>query len=318
MPTMRHGGPTSPDRRNGHASGHEHCHDHKHEHDHDHGHDHHHGHGHNHAHDHKHGHEAEQGGGASVAVGPCLTVRAGSGLSGDMMLAGLALMAEASQEDLDALVAGLGLDVLGAGTVSLERRSVNQVAGWGCRVSLPHEHAHRNMHAIRGIIENSAMDARAAALALDAFCLLAEAEGAVHGISPQEVVFHEVGALDSILDICLVCSLFVRLKPARFVCSPLPLADGGVFCAHGWLPTPAPAVLELLRDVPVCGFAGRGETVTPTAIALLKALGADFGPWPSMRIERRALVYGGRVFADAPNGAIWAYGQARGPGLPRN
>ena len=92
------------------------------------------------------------------------------------------------------------------------------------------------------------------------------------------------------------------------MCSPLPLADGGVHCAHGWLPTPAPAVLELLRDVPVCGFAGKGETVTPTAIALLKALGVSFGPWPSMRIERRALVYGGRVFPDAPNGAVWACG----------
>lgn len=223
------------------------------------------------------------------------------------MLAGLALMCEASQDDLDDCVAALGVPSLARGTVSLERRSVNQVAGWGCRISLPHEHTHRNMGTITEIIEKSAMTPQASALALKAFALLAEAEGAVHGMPPEAVVFHEVGALDSILDICLVCSLYARLSPARFVCGPLPLADGGVYCAHGWLPTPAPAVLELLRDVPVCGFAGKGETVTPTAIALLKALDAEFGPWPSMRVERCALVYGGRIFANAPNGAVWAF-----------
>ena len=291
----------------GRADGQKNSHGHEHAHDHEHGHAHGHDHGRPHDHDHPYEHACQPD--TPPAAGLCLTVRAGSGLSGDMTLAGLALMTGASQEDLDALVAELGLDAL-AGSVSLERRSVNQVAGWGCRVSLPHEHAHRSMRDITAIIEKSAMAPRAAAMALKAFSLLAGAEGAVHGLSPQEVTFHEVGALDSILDICLACSLFARLEPARFVCSPLPLADGGVQCAHGWLPTPAPAVLELLRGVPVCGFAGRGETVTPTAIALLKAMGAEFGPWPSMRIERRALVYGGRVFADAPNGAVWALGPA--------
>ncbi len=302
MPTRQ-----DDDHRSSHSGWeHEHAHEHRHEGGpaHEHGHDRA-DHVHEHAHSHSHGDESN----VAPASGSCLTVRAGSGLSGDMMLAGLALMSEASQEELDALVAGLGLDAL-TGAVSLERRSINQVAGWGCRINLPHEHAHRNMRTIAGIIEKSAMDPRAASLALKAFSLLADAEGAVHGLPPEEVVFHEVGALDSILDICLVCSLFARLAPARFVCSPLPLADGGVHCAHGWLPTPAPAVLELLRDVPVCGFAGKGETVTPTAIALLKALGADFGPWPSMRIEQCVLVYGSKVFADAPNGAVWAFGPA--------
>lgn len=291
----------------------DHGHEHSHSHEHDHAHTQDHGHdpgrphdpGYDHGHPHGHGDRPD----TPPSAGLCLTVRAGSGLSGDMMLAGLALMAGASQADLDGLAAGLGLEAL-AGSVRLERRSVNQVAGWGCRISLPHEHAHRTMRDITAIIEKSAMEPSAAAMALQAFSLLAEAEGAVHGLSPQEVTFHEVGALDSVLDTCLACSLFARLEPERFVCSPLPLADGGVQCAHGWLPTPAPAVLELLRDVPVCGFAGRGETVTPTAIALLKAMGAEFGPWPAMRIERRALVYGDRVFADAPNGAVWALGPA--------
>ena len=120
-------------------------------------------------------------------------------------------MCGASQSDLDADVAALGLPAL-VGALSLERRSVNQVAGWGCRITLPHEHAHRNMRDIAKIIEQSAMDKHAAELAQKTFALLAEAEGAVHGLAPHDVVFHEVGALDSILDICLCCSLFARLR----------------------------------------------------------------------------------------------------------
>ncbi len=156
------------------------------------------------------------------------------------------------------------------------------------------------------------MTPAAAGLAGEAFALLAAAEGRVHGLAPEKVCFHEVGALDSILDICLSCVLFDRLSPSRFVCSPLPLADGGVCCAHGWLPVPAPAVFDLLEGMPVCGFPGRGETVTPTAIALLRALGASFGPWPEMLVERRALVYGSRVFENAPNGTLFAFGRAAG------
>ncbi len=290
------------------ASDHEHAPHHG-----DHGHDDHHHehgphgdphHGHDHPGDHHHAHGAHGHGGRG---GNVLTVRAVSGLSGDMMLAGLMRMAGLSQAELDAETEKLGLEALN-GCVRVEQRSLNQVNGWACTIDLPHEHAHRSFADIRGLIEASAMEPRAKELSLAAFSQLAGAEGAVHGRDPDQVTFHEVGALDSILDICLTASLFVRLDPARFVCSPLPLADGGVLCAHGWLPTPAPAVLQLLEGVPVRGFPGQGETVTPTAIALLKALGASFGTWPDMIIQRRALVYGGKVFADAPNGIIWAYG----------
>ena len=224
-----------------------------------------------------------------------------------MMLAGMALMCGAGQADLQELVASLRLPGL-EGSVRLEERAVRGVAGWGAAVHLPHEHAHRSLIDILGIIRSSALAPEAAAFAEKTFSLLAQAEGAVHGRPPEEVTFHEVGALDSIVDICLVCALYARLAPARFVCGPLPLADGGVLCAHGWLPVPAPAVLRLLEGVPVRSFPGEGETVTPTAIALLKALGARFGPWPGMLIERQALVYGTKIFENAPNGSIWAFG----------
>jgi uncharacterized protein (DUF111 family) len=225
-----------------------------------------------------------------------------------MLVAGLARMTEMRQEQLDLLLRDIRLPAL-VGGARLEERSVNAVSGWGLGVSLPSESAHRTLKDILGIIEGSSLSAGAKAYAEKAFSLLATAEAGVHGVAPAEVRFHEVGALDSILDICLAAMLFDILSPTLFVCSPLPLADGGVRCAHGFLPTPAPAVLALLEGVPVRGFPGTGETVTPTAIALLKAFGAVFGPWPAMRIERRALVYGGKIFPDAPNGALWACGR---------
>ena len=268
-----------------------------------------HAHAENHAHGHHHEHHEPARRHAHRCHGHVLTVRATSGLSGDMMLAGLARMNDLTPAELEAEADLIGLPGL-AGCLRLEQRKVNSVSGWGCAIDLPREHVHRTFTDIRTIIEASSLAPRARELAVAAFALLAAAEGAVHGQEPDHVRFHEVGALDSILDICLVCSLFVRLNPDHFVCSPLPLADGGVHCAHGWLPAPAPAVLRLLENVPVCGFAGQGETVTPTALALLKTLEASFGPWPNMLIVRQALVYGGKVFPDAPNGIIWAYGPA--------
>lgn len=287
---------------------------------------------------------------AGCRFGDILTVRALSGLSGDMILAGLLYLSglhtrNAATNELDDLLATMPVPTL-TGCVRLERRSVRHIAGWGCRIDLPHEHEHRSFADIAALIAASGMEPAAVTLALRTFSLLAEAEGRVHGLPAAEVRFHEVGALDSILDICLSCALFARLAPLRFVCSPLPIGDGGIRCAHGWIPTPAPAVLELLKGIPVCAFTGTpvqkrqhghpaehtdhaehhnehtgghdatvrvsgcGETVTPTAVALLKALGANFGPWPSMVVRDRALVYGSTLFDNAPNGTIWACGTA--------
>lgn len=258
-----------------------------------------------------HHHSHGEGSHSSKRLERIVTVRAVSGLSGDMLLTGLACLAGVDAEAMDALSETIGLPAL-KGCTRLEPRSVHAIVGWGCKIALPHEHAHRTLADILLLLEQSALTDRAKTLARKTFTSLAEAEGRVHQRPAEEVHFHEVGALDSILDICMVCALFDQLNPDRFVCSPLPMGDGGVQCAHGWIPTPAPAVLELLEGVSVCGFAGQGETVTPTAIALLRTLGAQFGPWPSMVVERRALVYGDRIFENAPNGAVFAMGR----GLP--
>lgn len=276
------------------------------------GHDHHH-HGHDHHHDHHHDHSHDD---AHAPLrrpsqnGDIVVIRPASGLSGDMMLAGLACMAGAGNDELRAVAVALGLP---KDCVTLERRAVNDVFGWGCRVALPDETAHRTWADIRKLIAGSGLSHDAKHFAEAAFGLLAATEGKIHGLAPEAVHFHEVGALDSILDICLCAELFARLAPARLICGPLPLCDGTVKCEHGLLPAPAPAVFELLQGVPVRGIATEGETVTPTAIALLKGLGAEFGAWPEMTIARTALVYGGRVLPGVANGALFAIGQSRSP-----
>ena len=187
---------------------------------------------------------------------------------------------------------------------------VGGIRGSFCRVELPHEHEHRRLSDVRAIIEKARMSNKAKELALKTFGFVAEAEGKVHGMTPEEVTFHEVGALDSILDICFNCELFTRLNPDRLIVSPLPIADGHIHCAHGVIPSPAPAVQALLVGIPVRPFGAEGETVTPTGIALLKAFGAEFGPWPQMVIEKIETVYGTYVYEGVPNGATFALGKS--------
>ncbi len=253
--------------------------------------------------DDQHRHEHQHVPGVS---GKILTIRAHSGLSGDIFLAGLLRMTECDETMLNERLSAILPEL--AGTVHLTRREVNHISGWHARILLPHQHEHRTLKDILSLISISGMNETAKGLATETFTLLARAESTVHGIHPEEIHFHEIGALDSILDICMTCELYTILSPERFVVSPLPLADGSVKCAHGIIPVPAPAVLELLPGVPVRPFPVEGETVTPTAAALLRSLGAVFGQWPAMYIDKLALVYGTRVFPNAPNGVIFATG----------
>ena len=237
-----------------------------------------------------------------------LTIRMHSGLSGDMFLAGLLRMTEPTGHEINQLLGSILPEL--AGTVSLTRKQVHHIGGWHAEVNLPHQHEHRTLTDILQLITASGLSEKGKQFSAATFALLAEAEARVHEVKQEDVRFHEVGALDSIVDVCLTCELFARLAPSRFIVSPLPMTDGNVSCAHGIIPVPAPAVLELLAGIPVVPFSGHGETITPTGIALLHGLGASFGPWPAMRIEKRALVYGSKTFPDAPNGSIFAYGPA--------
>lgn len=264
-------------------------------------------HHHNHGSDHQRHHSPEQG--------SLLVIRPNSGLAGDIIAAGLLAVSGAGQAELDALLSSLKLEQL-IGRVKLVERRVNEVSGAGLEVDLPHEHEHRSLKDIEKFFAETDISDQAKTLAVKSFKILAEAEGAVHNRRPDEVHFHEVGALDSIMDIGLASALISALNPGRVISGPLPVCDGIIRCAHGLLPSPAPAVLRLLEGVPVVGLNSRGETVTPTAVALLKAFGAEFGPWPGILIERQSLAYGTRILAGTPNGAIFAFGRAHdlGPG----
>lgn len=236
--------------------------------------------------------------------GLSVVVRTPSGLSGDMLVTGLSRLAEVSDSELNALIDAIGVPAL-ANSVHIAPHAVQHVSGWQAQVDLPDEHHHRTYKDIAEIIKNSALLPDAKQLALQAFGILAAAESRVHDIAVDAVHFHEVGALDSILDICLAAALLTRLSPTIFYCSPLPICDGTITCAHGKLASPAPAVLEMLPHIPVYGVEAEGETVTPTAIAFLKAANAKFGKWPECSITKQARVYGGRVFHNLPNGALF-------------
>lgn len=233
-----------------------------------------------------------------------LVIRTPSGLSGDMLVTGLARLAAVSADELEQLVVSIGLPALHR-VLKIERCSVHGISGWRAQIALPPEHHHRSLADIGEIIGASAMTPAAKALALEAFTVLGRAESAIHDIPLEAVHFHEVGALDSILDTCLAAALLTRLAPRALYCSPLPLCDGVIRCDHGVLASPAPAVQEMLRDIPVYGIDSSGETVTPTAIAFLRAAGAVFGGWPQATIVDVARAYGGRILPGVPNGAMF-------------
>jgi pyridinium-3,5-bisthiocarboxylic acid mononucleotide nickel chelatase len=231
-----------------------------------------------------------------------VVLRTPSGISGDMLLTGLARLAGVNNAELSAIVDSIGVEAL-HDCVRIEPHHVNWITGWQARIALPHEHHHRTPAAIYAIIDQSALSDPAKGLARKAFEILAEAEATVHGCSVDEVHFHEVGALDSILDTCVAAALFARIDPAEFHCSPLPVCDGVIRCEHGLLASPPPAVQEMLAGVPVYGADAQGETVTPTALAFLKAAGARFGKWPQCEIVTSARAFGSKVFDTLPNGA---------------
>ncbi len=234
-------------------------------------------------------------------------MRPQSGISGDMLLSGLSKLTHTNNDELKQYVDLLKLDVSDL-IVEVNQEVLNGITGYKAKIELPHEHAHRTLSDISTIISHSDMTDRAKKYALDAFNYLAEAEAKVHDTTKDKIHFHEVGALDSIIDTCLCAMLFDKLSPDHFICGPLPVADGAVKCAHGVLSTPAPAVLHLLHGMKITSSKGEGEMLTPTAISLLKAFDARFGDWAEMTLEDHYIIYGSRIIPHIPNGAIFALG----------
>jgi uncharacterized protein (TIGR00299 family) protein len=165
----------------------------------------------------------------------------------------------------------------------------------------PHYHVHRSLAEIGRIIDRSSLSATGKARAKELFQTLGEAEGAIHGMPLDKVHLHEVGALDSIVDI--VGSVFALdfLKVDRIVSSPLNVGSGTVRSAHGDYPVPAPATIRLLQGAPIYSGPQAAELVTPTGALLITSYATEFGTIPAMRLHRVGYGAGSRDFADTPN-----------------
>jgi pyridinium-3,5-bisthiocarboxylic acid mononucleotide nickel chelatase len=165
-----------------------------------------------------------------------------------------------------------------------------------------HGHTHRTWRTIRDLIAASGLSSGAQALAQEAFERLAVAEGRVHGIDPEDVHFHEVGAIDAIVDICGMAAAVDHLGPGAVYAAPPPLGSGFVKAAHGRIPVPAPATVEILRGVPVAASETVGELTTPTGAAILATLAAGrVGPMPAMTLDRIGYGCGDASWPDRPN-----------------
>ncbi len=171
--------------------------------------------------------------------------------------------------------------------ISVHPGSKAGMAGIKVSVANLEDHPHRGLGDVLAIIGASPLSPKVKERASKAFRLLAEAEAKVHGTSPEEVHFHEVGAIDSIADIIRAFVLVEMAGVERVVCSPLNVGSGTVKCAHGVLPVPAPATLELLEGLPVYAEGSPMERVTPTGALLVKCLADEFGPLPAGRVWLR-------------------------------
>ena len=166
-----------------------------------------------------------------------------------------------------------------------------------------HEHHHhgRSLSVIRQLIQHAPLADAAKATAIRAFELLGESESKIHNVPIESIHFHEVGAVDSIVDIVAGAVGAHALAADSWICSPLNVGGGTVECAHGTFPVPAPATMDLLQGVPTYSSGIQMELVTPTGAALVRALNCTFGPAPAMRVDKIGYGAGSRNPKRFPN-----------------
>ncbi|HVP09631.1 MAG TPA: nickel pincer cofactor biosynthesis protein LarC [Phycisphaerae bacterium] len=229
-----------------------------------------------------------------------------SGASGDMILAAM-LSVGLSEERLRS---ELGKLSLGGYELSVRQIQKQGLAAVKVDVVLTDKPGHRHLNQIIEIIDRSALSDAVKHRAKRIFTRLGEAEAKVHGIAVETVHFHEVGAIDAIVDVVGAAIGWEQLGLERVLCSPIPVGSGTVRCEHGVLPVPAPATAELLAGVPLAECEETGELLTPTGAAILTALVDGFGPIPAMQIERCGYGAGSRDGQKRPNVLRLFVGQA--------
>ncbi|MBU2026644.1 MAG: nickel pincer cofactor biosynthesis protein LarC [Proteobacteria bacterium] len=205
-----------------------------------------------------------------------------AGISGDMTLGAL-IAAGADPERLRKGLAGLGV---GGYRIEVGRKITGYIEATDVHVVLDdhHHHQRRRLQEILETIRRADLSERVKQTAERIFRRLADAEGRVHGSSPEEVHFHEVGGVDAIVDIVGAAICLEMLGWPKVVASPMPTFHGYVTGSHGVFPLPAPATAEILRGVPWRKLDIEGELVTPTGAAIIRELASGFGPLPAMTI----------------------------------
>ena len=220
-----------------------------------------------------------------------------AGASGDMILGAMV----AAGVDPNFLKQQLSQLPVAGFSVDFEIVNRSGLSATYARVETAPEHSHRHLADIEQIIQRSDLSGSVKQRAVQIFTRLAEAEARVHNEPIDRVHFHEVGALDAIVDVVGAAICFEFLKIDRFMCSPLHVGSGMVQMAHGRFPIPPPAVAELLKGVPFYAGDIKGELLTPTGAAIITTVCSEYGPVPQIKIESMGYGAGTREYPDFPN-----------------
>lgn len=207
-----------------------------------------------------------------------------AGASGDMILGSL-MDAGLSLETLRRELAKLHLTHYDLQVTSVTKRGISGSQAL-VQIDDQQHHHHKNLHDIENIINNSGLGETVKQRSIRIFHRLAEAEAKVHRTIVDHIHFHEVGAMDAIIDVVGSVAGLDALGAEKIYCSPLHVGSGTVECTHGTLPVPAPATTELIKGKPVYSTGAQGELLTPTGAAILTTLASGFGPMPPMTVER--------------------------------
>ena len=228
-----------------------------------------------------------------------------SGAAGDMLVAAFVDIGV----PFEVFERALGALSLAGVTVEIRHAFVGTVAVKQCMVLEAEAPRYRDYRDIVQLLNETKLDENVRKFSLRIFEKLALAEAKVHGVKIESVHFHEVGAVDSIVDIVLVSAALAFLSPKRIVGSPLPVGRGWVNTQHGRLPLPAPATAICLIGLPIVPCSLEEELVTPTGAAILSSLCSEFGEFPEMRLEAVGHGAGSKSFSDRPNFLRIYYGQ---------
>lgn len=220
-----------------------------------------------------------------------------AGASGNMILGAL-LDLGIDRGELERRLSGLRIEGFKLKAETVDRSGISS-----CHVDVivPEVDSHRHLHHIEKIIHEAELSDGVKERAIKIFTLLAEAEARVHGTDVAKVHFHEVGALDAIIDIVGACIGFEMLGIEQFAASKLHVGSGFVSMAHGKFPVPPPAVAELLKGKPIYSTEIEGELITPTGAAIIAAVCESFGTIPEMSVEATGYGAGTREYNDFPN-----------------